>query len=539
MEAQLAPEQDKIGLSQKVPARLWAHRWLLVFAVLVIFGIHLSGLQKNLPFTPEADEPTRVLAALRMATSGDLNPGWFGHPGSTVIYPLALIYHLWVWINRLTSALSLPLEWSATYDPVLSEFYWLGRFLTISYGLISIPLVYQVGRQAFGRQVGLIGTLFAILPVLTISHTQLIRTDSASTFFGLLSLYLCLKLSRQPGLAHQLKAGLAIGLAIATKYLMAALIPILMIIDLLILTQHWPLTKVKTSPLLLNLGSGLLAIFCGFALSTPYFFLDFSTALADITHEARNSHPGADGLTPPGNLWWYLTQAIPATFTWPLAVLVGLGVVIVLFKRQRPQLLLLGFVSIFLVGISLSALHWQRWIIQVVPMLALFAAHSLTQIGGGLARYWQLRPLTQQGLIILLVVLCSAWPMKHLIYYTLREASPSTRILAREWVLQHLPEGSKIAQEAYTAPLDDTGYVTFNIFSLATSGHTLEEAYQDGFRYIIVSEGIYSRYLAEPEHYPAEVKLYQSLFTQGKLLQQFEPSALRSGPLIQIYELKN
>lgn len=29
-----------------------------------------------------------------MVVGGDLNPHWFGHPGSTVIYPLALLYGL-------------------------------------------------------------------------------------------------------------------------------------------------------------------------------------------------------------------------------------------------------------------------------------------------------------------------------------------------------------------------------------------------------------------------------------------------------------
>ena len=33
-----------------------------------------------------------MLPAARMAWKGDANPQWFGHPGSTVIYPLAIAY---------------------------------------------------------------------------------------------------------------------------------------------------------------------------------------------------------------------------------------------------------------------------------------------------------------------------------------------------------------------------------------------------------------------------------------------------------------
>ena len=52
------------------------------------------GLTKALPYEPETDEPVFVQPAARIAATGDLNPHWFGHPGATVIYPLALAFRL-------------------------------------------------------------------------------------------------------------------------------------------------------------------------------------------------------------------------------------------------------------------------------------------------------------------------------------------------------------------------------------------------------------------------------------------------------------
>ena len=67
----------------------------VVAALLLIVGVslfvHLRGLTHDLP-APGADEPYFVLPAARMAWKGDADPQWFGHPGSTVIYPLALAY---------------------------------------------------------------------------------------------------------------------------------------------------------------------------------------------------------------------------------------------------------------------------------------------------------------------------------------------------------------------------------------------------------------------------------------------------------------
>jgi hypothetical protein len=69
--------------------------WILVSIVGVAFGIHLWGIRQNLPFVPEIDEPVFVTRAVRLAASGDLNPGWFGNPGSTAMYPLAALYRTW------------------------------------------------------------------------------------------------------------------------------------------------------------------------------------------------------------------------------------------------------------------------------------------------------------------------------------------------------------------------------------------------------------------------------------------------------------
>ena len=54
---------------------------------------------------------------------------------------------------------------------------------------------------------------------------------------------------------------------------------------------------------------------------------------------------------------------------------------------------------------------------------------------------------------------------------------------------------------------------------------------------LIVSTGMYGRYLAEPARYPAEVAFYSRLFREGQLLQAFAPSATSRGPMIRIYRI--
>jgi hypothetical protein len=282
--------------------------------------------------------------------------------------------------------------------------------------------------------------------------------------------------------------------------------------------------------------AGLLAAAASFALSTPFFFLDFSTAFQSLGLEARSTHLGADGLSPLGNLWWYLVKAIPLSISWPLAMMAIAGVLLVIWNRRPKQNLLLEFVLMFLAGISLSHLHWQRWIIQILPLLALFAAYALEVVVTHSAIRWQLTSRAMRGLWVAAVLAVSVIPVSQLLLFDIQQVNRSTRILAREWMLDHLPEGSRIAQEWYTAPLIGARFDVQERPSLA-GDRVLDDYRCDDYRYLVTSSAIYGRYFAEPDRYTAQVSFYETLFHEGHLMQQFEPSVTRGGAVIRIYDL--
>ncbi|MGL4650892.1 MAG: hypothetical protein ACRC1H_15900, partial [Caldilineaceae bacterium] len=67
----------------------------LILLLLASFLLLATGLQRMLPLQPDVDEGQFVEAAIRVASSGVLDPGFFGTPGATMIYPLAAGYRLW------------------------------------------------------------------------------------------------------------------------------------------------------------------------------------------------------------------------------------------------------------------------------------------------------------------------------------------------------------------------------------------------------------------------------------------------------------
>jgi hypothetical protein len=496
--------------------------------------MHLWGVRRDLPYLYEIDEPIFVERAVNMVASGSLNPGWFGNPGSTLMYPLAMIYRVWSEI-RYDSAVQSPDQGLRDlFARDFAEFYLIGRLLTIAYGVFCLPLIYLLGKNVFGAGVGLTGAFLSIFSPLVVWHSQIVRTDSAGTFFGLLSLWLCLRAYDRPTIWSWILAGLAIGLSVSTRYFMVVLIPFMLVLSL---ATSWKRSgSVHRWQVVVMSFAGLAAVAIAFVISTPYFFLDFDTALMNIRGEARTTHLGADGLSPTGNFLWYLTQAIPTAISLPQAVLVLVGVGIALLKKRLKPMLLVGYATIFLIGISLSPLHWARWAIQIMPILALLAGDAILFISERMAGSARMNLRWASALAILVTLAVSVQPAYQLTLLNLQDSNPSTRILAREWIVENIPAQSKIVQETSAAPLSGSDYqVTERILA---RDHELSDYYQEGFQYIVASSGVYARYFAEPERYAREVAFYQALFQQGELLQQFIPSRTTGGPTIRIYRLQ-
>jgi 4-amino-4-deoxy-L-arabinose transferase-like glycosyltransferase len=442
-------------------------RWILGGVLVAALVLHVWGIRRDLPYLPDIDEELFAVPAVTMVATGDANPHWFGHPGSTVIYPLAAIYRVWNAVAYHGPLFAADPNVRAAFGSDFGDFYLLGRLLSVAYGVLSLPLVYAIGRRVFNMRVALVGTVLTTLCPLAVAHAQMLRTDSAGTFFTMLSLWLCLKVLDEPTLRNRVLAGAAIGLAIATRYFMVTLVLVLLAVEISAWKRPTADARKRSR---VEIAVSPLAIAAAFAISTPYFFLDLPTALRDLLAQNQAAHLGADGLSPAGNFLWYLTTAIPSSLTWPQAALAAIGFILSIRARQTLQWLLAAFIIVYIAAVSLSNLHWARWIIQILPVCALFAAKTLDEIAGRLSARLQASAMVQPATILSLTALVVAWPLYDMIVTDIRDSRPSTRILARQWILQHLPAGTRIAQEWYAAPLAGTGFVVSEYFSLSEKG---------------------------------------------------------------------
>ncbi len=508
---------------------------MLAAIVAVALWSHLWGVRGDLPWAYASDEGQFAVLAIRMAHEGDPNPRWFGHPGSTFLYPLAALFRIG---NALATGRPVT-----EHDPELAarvggdpaRYFTAGRVLAALYAVAALPLLYLIGRRAYDETTALVGTWLALLSPMTLELAQMLRTDSAGLFFGLLALWLTLRILERPTLGAHVSAGLAIGAAIGTRYLLATLVGVLVAADLVVAARSRPDPDARRRGLVHALV-GLACVALGFVATTPYFLLDFATVWKNLAHEARVEHLGADGLGFAGNFAWYWSTALPMSVAAPVLVLAALGVAHAAWRRNVQALLVTGFVVVFVLAISTAALHWGRWLVPIVPLVALLAAAALVAIVRWVAGRLDVRPAVTVALILLAKALVSAKPAWAYFRFALAQAKPSTRIVAREWIIENLPPGSTIVAEFYTAPLHETELHADYHFSLAADG-TLEDYVRAGYDYAMVSDAIYGRYRREPKRYAREVAFYDALSRKGRLVKRFLPAQAGRGPTISLYAL--
>ncbi|MGL4651521.1 MAG: glycosyltransferase family 39 protein, partial [Caldilineaceae bacterium] len=420
------------------------------------------------------------------------------------------------------------------------EYYFLGRLLSVAYTVAAVALVTLLGRRAWGSwRVGLAAGWLTAVNLSLVFHAKMVRTDSAGLFFGLLAAWLALRLLEEVNWRDLLLAAAAVGLAAASRYFGGV---VGLLVGAAVLRHGW--RSARSWAMLAAAGVTALAVF---ALVNPAMIAHPADVLADLRREARLTHLGADGFSPLGNVWWYLSEGIPVTLG--LVWVVGCGGVATTIIEQRRGAdrwgawLLLGYLISFVLLISLASLHWHRWLIPVVPVILLFAAAALHFAVETVAPRLRWSHRERRLIFGLALVALMASNLVTLIQRNMQDAGEDTRLEARVWMVANLPAGSRVLQETYSAVLGGTPLVAESVRALPDevaesfrAGGNLQPLADRGYDYVVVSSAIYDRFLAEPQRYPSEVAFYRQLFAEGNLVQEFAPSWIQSGPTLRIYK---
>jgi len=493
------------------PAADRAARWALAAVLLVALVLRVRGVPFGFPLAVHPDEPSILDAALQMLSTGDPNPHFFAYP-SLMIYVQAVVQGL----QYLTGA-ALG-HYDAVADMSVPTIYRAARLLTVTISVATVAATFHVARTLFGPLAGAAAALLLATSSLHAEYGFIAVVDEPMVLWIVLSLVPAARVLR--GTARPLDyalGGLCVGLAAGTKY-----------------TGVWCFAPLLAAHVAARgwrtLFCAEFALFLGvlvatFLATTPFALFDARSFLDDVRREGRHyatGHPGYEG----GSTSYAFHLVALCRGIGPLAVILALaGCAALAASAPRTLAVLAAFPAAYLLFVGSYPVRFERNALALLPFAAIAA-------GAAVARANELRRNRTPALAALLLLVLAgasvqavaAW--RHAAEVTL----PDTRWLAKVWIETNLPEGSRIAREHYTPPLDET---RFEVTPLGY--HGLAKHPTGGYDYLIASSDDYGRFLDAPERYPQRAAAYTELFEKHTLVTEFTSEHdTTNGPTIRV-----
>ena len=189
----------------------------------------------------------------------------------------------------------------------------------------------------------------------------------------------------------------------------------------------------------------MLALAC-FLLANPFALIDFSSFRDGLSEQSAASSDGGGklGLTASSGILYYL-----GTTTWGLGWLPALaalgGAVALAIRDWRRALVLVPALVVFVLFMGTQDRYFARWLLPLYPFAALLAAYGAVSLATWVfARVGRPRPAWAAAAAG--VLLC-AQGLVFAIHNDVVLARDDTRQLARDWMVENVPAGSKVVIE--------------------------------------------------------------------------------------------
>lgn len=314
----------------------------------------------------------------------------------------------------------------------------VARGASAAFGTATIPAIYFATAPVLGVPTGLAAAAIITFSSIHVLNSKFATTDVAAVFWLTLAIAMILRISYYSRVQDYIFAGLFSGLATATKYPAGAIVFGVAAAHISACWRDRHLARILTDYRIYLAGVlTLLAFFCG----TPYTLLDWSQTLRDYTYQRTFV---VNGYSAAGYGWrWLFLHSMPDCFGLAVCALLLLGLAWTL-TGKRGAFPLLVFIAATFIALIRSHQLFYRYILEPFPAMAVLAAilvGDLTELAS--TRLGQRRgfALAAAGLALMLAPsFIRDIQLDHLLLHT------DTRILARDWIVEHIAAGSTIAE---------------------------------------------------------------------------------------------
>jgi YYY domain-containing protein len=430
--------------------------------------------------------------------------------------------------------------------------YLIGRALSALADVLTILLVFLIGRRLYDSTVGLVSAVLGAFTVLMIQTAHFFTVESMLTLFCTLAVYYALRSTQSGRLRDWAVFGVATGLAAACKPTALMLIIVAGVAAALFAYRVLGLSERPDRRRLVaeDLVTGLFA-FAGlavlvFRIAQPYAFsgpgifnLSFNQRYLDVLANFQRIGVGEVDI-PFNHSWagaipfvWQLTQMGLWGMGPALALACWLGVGLALLRMARNpsryhlELITLSWVLVNFAYWGVQFTKLMRYLLPIYPELLLFGGLfvvSLWRWGSERIRSGQVTPRAylagwaMRGGAAVVVGCAAVYALAFSSIYT----AEVTRVQASHWIHDNIPEGSRLGVEHWddslplslpnrTKRYQHLEYPLYNEDS--PDKRELLLARLEATDYLILSSNrLYGSIPKLPQRYPMTSRYYEALF---------------------------
>ena len=200
-------------------------------------------------------------------------------------------------------------------------------------------------------------------------------------------------------------------------------------------------------------------------------------------------------------------------------------------------MLLVAFPIIYYLMVSRFVVRFERNMVPLLPFLAVGGGWLIDKGAELLARKSKHSEALSTFFAALGVALLICLPLVASVSLDKVLSQTDHRELAGEWVEENIAEGSKIAIEHYSIPFKYGRYEVEDV--IRASDHPLDWYLQEGFEFLIISDGVWEILRQEPEIYAEKLDALDNITGDSTLLQEFVPDppgiAVAGYPTVDVY----
>jgi 4-amino-4-deoxy-L-arabinose transferase-like glycosyltransferase len=438
-------------------------------------GLRAVGAGSGLPLPLlNPDETNIVPRAWQLVHGGGLDPGWYDYPS-------------FLFLVLAPSQLGFD-------EPS----YGAARVVAVLLGVLGVAAAWWLGRVAYGRAAAITGAVGVAVATTHVAYSRMAVTDVLLTL-GVTATLALLVSGRLEW------AGVAAGLAASAKYPGAILVVPIVVAGF----GAWRRVGV-------SLGLAAAAFF----VTSPFVVIHAGTAWGDFQRVQQLAQDG----------WLGFENDPPTPFAFglrlwetigPVALVAVAGVVVALRRRERSDLVLLSFAAAYALSLLPSAAHFDRYVLPLVPVLAVLAgsrnALAVAALAAAVVPLW--------------------WSVADARSLTGRDP----RLDAAAWIDANVPADDRIAADTSTLPLRGRPVVRL---ALPGPGRPFDPRRDlavlraDGVRWVVLGGSVVDRVLEASSHYPREARFYRDVGRMQPAYATRTAPGRRARPWLRVYRLQ-